>query len=79
MCSEAQKTGLNIGRSIAGLLTIGLTEVVSGTVSVDITHETIACNYRCHVCGHSGTYVFDYSDTGMSIKSSHCHLVLLVN
>ena len=28
MCGEAQKTGLNIGRSIAGLLTIGLTQVV---------------------------------------------------
>ena len=70
MCSETQKTGLNIGRTVVGLLTLGLSEMVAGTVGDDITHEAIACRYRCNVCGHSGTYVFDYSDSGISIESS---------
>ena len=74
MCSETQKTGLNIGRTVVGLLTLGLSEMVAGTVGDDITHEAIACGYRCNVCGHSGTYVFDYSDSGISTESSKLNI-----
>ncbi|XP_055356618.1 uncharacterized protein LOC129601765 isoform X2 [Paramacrobiotus metropolitanus] len=68
MMDQTAKAWANTGRWFVGILTLGISEAVTGG-NGDITHEAIECKYRCKKCGHYGHYTFDFNVTG---KRNRC-------